>query len=158
MTSPSGELVVRPASITDLGEVARIERDSFADPWSTEALFSELLADQMRHPLVAERNGSVCGYIMAWVVVDQLHVLNIATDPECLRQGVATSLLREATRRALPLGVVEITLEVRRSNYPALGFYRRHGFVQAGVRPGYYQDNGEDALILTAPCADLLAD
>lgn len=152
------ELVIRPGRSDDLGAVQRIERLSFADPWSSAALFGELQTDEMRRPLVAEIGGSVCGYLMAWLVADQVHVLNIATDPAQLRQGVGTALLKEAARLAVVRGAVEVTLEVRRSNYPALAFYRRHAFRQAGVRPGYYQDNGEDALIMTASCGDLLAE
>ena len=85
-------------------------------------------------------------------------MLNIATDPDNLRQGVGTALLREAARQAVDRGAVEITLEVRRSNHPARAFYRRHTFAEAGIRPGYYQDNGEDAIIMTASCSDCLAD
>lgn len=158
MNGPIADLVIRPGQTGDLAAVQRIERLSFADPWSAAALFGELQNDGMRLPLVAETGGLVCGYLMAWLVADQIHVLNIATDPSCLRRGVGTALLQEAARRGAREGAVEITLEVRRSNYPAVAFYRRHAFQQAGVRPGYYQDNGEDALIMTARCADLLAE
>jgi ribosomal-protein-alanine N-acetyltransferase len=155
MTGPGPDLVIREAVSADLGPVVQIERRSFADAWSVEALFGELQADAMRLPLVAEVQGEVAGYLMAWLVADQLHVLNIATDPDRLRRGVGTALLLEAARRARQRGAVEVTLEVRRSNYAALAFYRQHAFAQTGVRPRYYQDNGEDAIIMTALCADL---
>jgi ribosomal-protein-alanine N-acetyltransferase len=158
MSESDGPPAIRRGTSRDLAAVIAIENLSFADPWSPEALFGELQADAMRLPLVAVLDGSVCGYLMAWLVADQLHVLNIATDPGHLRRGVGTALLLEAARRGARRGAVEVTLEVRRSNLPALAFYRRHAFVQAGVRPGYYQDNGEDAIIMTARCADLLAE
>jgi len=112
----------------------------------------------MRITLVAEKSGQVCGYIMAWIVVDQLHVLNIATDPDHLRLGVGTALLQEAARQASARGAVEVTLEVRRGNRAARAFYKQHFFAETGVRPAYYRDNGEDAIIMTASCGDLLQD
>lgn len=152
----TGELVIRPGSPADLGAVMVMEKAAFSDPWSQSALYSELLIDSMRMPLVAELNGSVCGYLMAWRVVDQLHILNIATDQNYLRQGVGTALLVAAARLAAEGGQVEITLEVRRSNTGARGFYRHHHFAETGVRRGYYQEDGEDAIIMTAACCDLL--
>lgn len=149
-SSPS--ISVRQAQETDLAAIIRMENRCFTDPWSPETLFGELSTDRLRLPLVAEQNGTLCGYIMAWIVVDQLHVLNIATDPDYQRQGVATALLQEAVRLGRPRGTVEVTLEVRASNHSARAFYLRHGFDEVGLRPGYYQDNGEDAIVMTAPC------
>jgi len=149
-------VTVRAGDAGDLGPILAMEKAAFSDPWSQEALFSELLGDHMRMPLVAELDGDVCGYLMAWRVVDQLHILNIATDPYYLRRGVGTALLLAATRLCVESGQVEITLEVRRSNEGARQFYRHHHFAETGVRPGYYQEDGEDAIIMTAACSDLL--
>jgi len=158
MTPAGGTLTVRPARERDLAAVARIENDSFADPWTPGALLGELRADALRLPLVAEREGRVVGYLMAWRVVDQLHILNIASDRRCRRLGVGTALLREAARRALADGLREATLEVRRTNTGAQAFYHRHGFAPVGVRAGYYADNGEDAVIMDGDLAAILAD
>jgi ribosomal-protein-alanine N-acetyltransferase len=154
----SGELRVRQGGIADFVEIVRMEKAVFSDPWSQEAIFSELQADAMRLPLVAEMDGSLCGYLMAWRVADQLHILNIATDPSCLRRGVGTSLLLAAVKYAVDGGQTEVTLEVRRSNAGARAFYRRHHFAEIGVRPGYYQDNKEDAIIMSTFCKDLVVD
>ncbi len=150
-------LVIRLGDPRDLGAVVAMERAAFSDPWSQESLFSELLPDRMRLPLVAELDGCVCGYLMAWRMVDQLHILNIATDPHYLRRGVGTGLLMAAARLAAEAGQVEITLEVRRSNEGARAFYRHHHFAETGVRQGYYQEDGEDAIIMTAVCSDLVS-
>jgi ribosomal-protein-alanine N-acetyltransferase len=147
---------VRTAGPEDLARVIAIEHRSFGDPWSPEALLGELTPDAMRLPLVAERDGQVVGFLMAWFVADQLHVLNIAADPRCRRQGIGTALLREAARRGLAAGLVEATLEVRRTNAVGRSFYRRHGFHETGVRKRYYADNGEDAIILDCDLADLV--
>ena len=154
---PRHDLIVRRAMREDLPEVERIENASFGDPWSPTSLASELVSDGLRLSLVAEVAGCVRGYVMAWRVADQLHVLNIASDPAFLRQGVASALLLAAGRRARDEGLQEVTLEVRRGNAAALAFYRRFGFATAGVRPGYYADNGEDAIIMTCDLTDLLA-
>jgi len=143
-------LQVRDAQPDDLEGVVAIETESFDDPWSPFTLLGELHPDPLRLPLVAVTGDEVCGYLMAWRMVDQLHILNIATARHRLRQGVATALLLAAARRARTDDLPEITLEVRRSNAPAIGFYQRYGFVEMGVRPGYYPDTGEDALVMTA--------
>lgn len=157
MNRQAGSLRVRPAAPGDLGAVQRIERACFTDPWSRDALFGELLADDMRLPLVAESEGEVCGFLMAWRVSDQLHVLNLAAAPAARRRGVGTALLQEAAREALAADLVEITLEVRAGNQGARAFYRRHGFAETGLRAGYYADNGEDAVIMTAATTQVLA-
>ena len=151
MTPPEAKIRIRPALLTDLPAVRRIECDSFEDPWSDNALGGELLADDLRLPLVALQEDQVVGYLMAWKVVDQLHVLNIAVDAGYLRRGIATDLLREAAGQARAIGLREVTLEVRRGNNPAVAFYLRHGFIEVGIREGYYADSGEDALIMTCP-------
>ena len=151
-------LNIRQGEISDLAEVMRLEKAAFTDPWSLEALFSELQVDAMRVPLVAEMGTALCGYLMAWRVADQMHILNIATDPQYLRRGVGSALLLRVATMAVEGGQSEVTLEVRESNFGAREFYRRHHFTETGVRPGYYQDNKESAVIMTAFCDDLLAD
>ncbi len=158
MLSDGRGVAVRTADPQDLAAVAVIENLSFGDPWSLSALLSELEPDPMRLPLVAELEGQVVGFLMSWIVADQLHVLNIATDPGWLRRGVGTALLREAARRGLAHGLVETTLEVRRSNLPGRAFYHRHGFRETGVRKRYYADNGEDAIILDCGLDGLAGD
>jgi ribosomal-protein-alanine N-acetyltransferase len=151
LNSAGQDLEIRKADPADLAVVLRIENRSFTDPWSADALYGELHTDHMRLPLVATSHGVICGYLMAWVVADQLHILNIATAHTHLRRGVGTALLRRAAGLGKLRGVEEITLEVRDSNTSARAFYTRLGFAEVGIRPGYYQDNGEDAIIMTAP-------
>jgi ribosomal-protein-alanine N-acetyltransferase len=156
LLSDAAAVNVRTAGPGDLARVITIEYHSFGDPWSPEALLDELTPDGMRLPLVAERDGQIVGFLMAWFVADQLHVLNIAADPRCRRQGIGTSLLREAAGRGLAQGLVEVTLEVRRTNTAGRAFYHRHGFRETGVRKRYYADNGEDAIILDCGLAVLV--
>ncbi len=91
-------------------------------------------------------DGSPVGMLLAWSVVDELHVINVATHPDFRRRGVAAALLGAALERAVHDKVRLVLLEVRRSNRAALGLYRAHGFSVMGVRRAYYADNSEDAI------------
>lgn len=155
MTPPGPETLVRLPRFDDLARIIELEDLCFRDPWSPLALQAELISDHLRRPLVAETGGVVTGYLMAWKVVEILHILNIATDPQWRRSGVATALLLAAARQARHEGQTLITLEVRRSNTEARAFYERHGFFETGVRPRYYADDGEDALIMDALLSDI---
>ncbi len=146
-----GDLVLRPASPDDLPVVEAIEAASFVDPWPRSSLRSELRPDAMRVPLAAERNGELVGYVMAWVVADELHIINLATRGGERRRGVGTILLRAVCEEARSRGCSLATLEVRRSNESACIFYRKNGFDLLGVRPNYYRNPREDALIMTLP-------
>jgi ribosomal-protein-alanine N-acetyltransferase len=155
MTPLGPDILVRLPRPDDLVRIIELENLCFSDPWSPLALQAELVQDHLRRPLVAEYGGVVAGYIMTWKVVEMLHILNIATDPERRRSGVATALLNAAARQARQEGQIRVTLEVRRSNQEARSFYGRHGFTETGVRPRYYADNGEDALIMDALLTDI---
>ena len=116
MADSEVRIAVRTPLPEDLLQVVAMENRSFVDPWSRMALEQELVSDRLRLPLVAEAAGKVVGYLMAWKIVDQLHVMNIATDPDYRRQGVGTALLRAAAGQGVEMGLVEVTLEVRESN------------------------------------------
>lgn len=149
MTDAGDGLRVRLARAEDLPAVERIENGSFADPWPGPALAEELCPDALRLPLVAEHEGEVVGYLMAWRAGDELHILNLAVDGPQRRRGVGERLLTEAIAEGAAREMAVVTLEVRESNEPARRFYARHGFVAMGRRRRYYRDNGEDAIIMT---------
>jgi ribosomal-protein-alanine N-acetyltransferase len=86
------------------------------------------------------------GFLVAWHVADELHVLNVATAPSMRRRGIARALMDEALRYSAQHRIRIVLLEVRRSNRPAIKLYRGLGFTAMGVRPGYYSDNNEDAI------------
>jgi ribosomal-protein-alanine N-acetyltransferase len=142
-------LRIRTGSPEDLVPIVRIERECFSDPWSLLALLGELEASFLHLPLVAELDGEVAGYLMAWRVHDELHILNLAVAGRLRRRGVADALMRVAMADGQRGGLRLVTLEVRAGNTGAQRFYQRLGFRQAGIRPGYYLDTGEDALIMT---------
>lgn len=139
---------VRPARAADLDAIMRIEEEAFSSPWSRSAIAAELEPGGQRVALVAVEDEAVVGYLLAWVVADELHVLSVGVRDRHRRQGHASALLGEALDRGRERGTRLCTLEVRVGNEPARAFYARHGFRELLRRPRYYHDPVEDALVL----------
>lgn len=143
----AGCSVIRPMEEKDLARIHEIERCSFAVPWSEDAMRSELGNPVARY-LVLEEEGQVMGYVGTWIIIDEGHITNIAVHPDARGRGHGKALLLGLMRIAQELGVAFMDLEVRVSNAPAISLYRKLGFKPAGIRKGYYEDNGEDAQIM----------
>lgn len=151
-TENSG-LEFRMMTLLDLDDIVRIERESFTAPWSEEAFRSELTQNLFAKYMIMELDGTIIGYGGMWLIVDEAHVTNIAVREAYRGRGFGEKLLRELMRTAEWLGMQRMTLEVRVSNEVAQSLYRKLGFYSSGVRPGYYSDNREDALIMWADLA-----
>ena len=136
----------------DLKGVLAIERFSFPIPWNEEMFKSELCLDFAHNftgKLNSNGNGDILvGYICSWLFHGEAHILNIAVHPDYRRMGLGTHLMRFFCDFCLTMKVKTITLDVRSSNHPAIKMYRKMGFRKLGLRPHYYADNGEDALIM----------
>ncbi len=142
---------VRVMTPDDLQGVMVLEREAFKNPWSPELLRRELHHDWSTILLAEETRGAaraLLGCIIFWVVHDELHILNVAVGVKDRRRGVARTLLVAALERGKARDCTLATLEVRRSNLAALELYRAFGFRPVGVRPNYYVDEGEDALVM----------
>ncbi|MBX5483910.1 MAG: ribosomal protein S18-alanine N-acetyltransferase [Myxococcaceae bacterium] len=138
----------------DLDEVLELQRRAFAHPWSPE-LFKREMTHDWSTILLAEDVGPdgrprILGFLIYWLVHDELHILNLATDPAHRRRGVARALLEKTLADGRAHRCSMATLEVRRSNEPALALYRAFSFRAVGVRPNYYVDEGEDAIVMVA--------
>jgi [ribosomal protein S18]-alanine N-acetyltransferase len=142
----SQPLEIRSLAYADLPQVIAIERRAFTTPWSL-AMFVLELSKPSGICLAALRDGRIVGYLVCSRYVDDWHVMNVAVDPNLLRQGIASRLLDRLFAQADGPGE-QYTLEVRPSNAPAIGLYERFGFYTAGKRRAYYHDNREDALIM----------
>jgi tRNA threonylcarbamoyl adenosine modification protein YeaZ/ribosomal-protein-alanine acetyltransferase len=140
-------MTIRPLLEADVPAVVAIERSVFPDPWTPDFFRSEL-ALPMVHARVAELEGRVAGYLVAWLGPGEGHLGNLAVVPEARRRGVARRLLEDLLEHAGALAVHSIALEVRVSNFAAQALYRGYGFRLAGLRRGYYRESGEDALIM----------
>ena len=134
----------------DLEAVMEIEKASFTTPWSRYAFLAELYENKRARYFVARRNtvGNVVGYVGIWLILGEAHITNIAVHPDFRRRGVGEKLMLAAIDYAESQGVDAVTLEVRASNTIAQRLYEKIGFVSVGTRPGYYYDDGEDAVIM----------
>jgi ribosomal-protein-alanine N-acetyltransferase len=141
----TGTLAVRTLTYGDLPQVIAIERRSFPSPWSLSMFVLEL-SKPSGICLAALRGGEIVGYVICARYDEAYHVMDIATDPDHRRAGVASALLDAVIERA---GLdANYTLEVRVSNLGAIALYERYGFRGVGTRPRYYADNGEDAIMM----------
>jgi [ribosomal protein S18]-alanine N-acetyltransferase len=136
-------------TLADLRAVHAIERASFAVPWPDDAYRNELLTNRLASYVVARAGDVVVGFGGLWVMVDEAHVTTFAVEPGWRRRGVGERLLLGLLDIGVARGAREATLEVRLSNMPARRLYEKYGFRPVGIRPRYYSDNGEDALIMT---------
>jgi [ribosomal protein S18]-alanine N-acetyltransferase len=141
-------------TFADIPAVHAIERESFAVPWPDEAYRNELATNRLASYVVARADGRVIGFAGLWVMVDEAHVTTFAVDPRWRRRGVGERLLLALIDIAEARRAREATLEVRLSNVPARRLYEKFGFRPVGIRPRYYSDNGEDALIMTTDPLD----
>jgi ribosomal-protein-alanine N-acetyltransferase len=147
--APWGLRRARPA---DVGRIVDIEKDGFAHPWSRELIERELGHSWSRIVLACDEDGAgeerVLGYIVFWIVHDEVHVLNVATALEARRRGVGRALMLAAEDEGRSRGARLSTLEVRRSNHGAIALYRVLGYRQVGIRPRYYAEENEDAIVM----------
>jgi ribosomal-protein-alanine N-acetyltransferase len=147
---PPLALRIEPMQLDDIDDVQRIERASFPVPWPEYALRQELLGNRLAHYLVVRAGHQIVAYAGVWMMVDEAHVTTFAVLPEWRRRGIGARLMLAVMELVKELGARVATLEVRYSNLAARMLYARFGFAPVGVRPRYYSDNGEDALIMTS--------
>jgi ribosomal-protein-alanine N-acetyltransferase len=141
-------LVLRRAGREDVDRVLEIEKEGFLHPWSRELVERELDHTWSRLLLAEDPAGAVVGYIVFWIVHDEVHVLNVATSLAARRRGVGRALMEASEEEGRLLGARLSTLEVRRSNAAAVALYLALGYRQIGVRPNYYAEEREDAIVM----------
>ena len=151
---PPVAIRVEAMTFADIPAVHAIERASFSVPWPDDAYRSELATNRLASYVVARADDAVIGFAGLWVMVDEAHVTTFAVDPRWRRRGVGERLLLALIDVAVARRAREATLEVRLSNVPARRLYEKFGFRPVGIRPRYYSDNGEDALIMTTDPLD----
>ncbi len=138
-------VTIRRLGYSDLPQVIAIERRAFPSPWSL-AMFVLELSKPSSVCLAAVQGGQIVGYLVCARYADVWHLMNIAVDPPARRRGIGSALLEEMLEQAGPNE--SYTLEVRPSNTHAIALYERFGFRVAGTRRRYYQDTGEDAVVM----------
>jgi ribosomal-protein-alanine N-acetyltransferase len=144
------KLSFRVMELRDIDDILEIERLCFSAPWSRAAFVGELRDNHFARYLVALVDGKIVGYSGMWIIIDEAHITNIAVHPAYRGQKIGEAILRRMMGWAVAYGARRMTLEVRVSNLVAQQLYAKLGFVNCGLRKGYYTDNNEDAIIMWA--------
>lgn len=143
-------LKIRAMTLEDLPAVVEIDRMSFSLPWPEQTYRYEVTRNTVARCLVAESvDGQIAAMIVSWLIIDELHIATLATHREFRRQGIGSELLGAALEDGRQVGMRRAFLEVRASNEAAQAMYRKFGFQATGLRPKYYRDNDEDAVLMT---------
>ncbi len=142
-------ILLEPLADEHVPDLLRIERELFPAPW-TEAMFRQEVEEKwLSRSFAAKLDGVVVGYVIAWFLRGEVHVLNLAVTKAHQRRGIARFLLAHIVSMANEEACQLVTLEVRVSNEPAKLLYLAMGFAPVGIRRRYYHDNDEDALVMT---------
>jgi ribosomal-protein-alanine N-acetyltransferase len=149
MSEPVSELLIEPATPSDVAGIAAIEEIAFSDPWSPRS-FRDALDHSAVYFARAKRRDvdRIVGYVLAWFVADEGEIANLAVAPTDWGQGIGRALLDAALLEGSGRGATAIYLEVRDSNIRARRLYGSRGFEEVGRRRGYYRRPVEDAIVL----------
>ena len=137
-----------PMDRSHVDQVAALERACFSMPWSETQLSDVLYSDDAVFIVAEDEEGNVIGYAGLTTVLDEGYINNIAVEEAARKHGVASALLDVFVRFAA-INLSFLTLEVRKSNAPAIALYEKFGFQQLGIRKGFYSHPREDAVIMT---------
>ena len=137
-----------PLVLKHIEGVLEVDKLCFSIPWSKESFIDEVVKNKFARYVIAIFKDKVIGYAGMWLIAGEGQITNIATHPDYRGLGVASSMLESLLSICKEENILNITLEVRSSNYKALSLYNKYGFVQEGLRKGYYADNNEDAIIM----------
>jgi ribosomal-protein-alanine N-acetyltransferase len=141
-------LLIRKMMLEDIPAVVELDRIAFSLPWPERSFRFEVADNPVARCWVAEVDDRLVGMVVAWLLVDEIHIATIATHPDFRRQGIGRKLLSHTLRRAIEDGAQSSFLEVRASNLGAQEMYRQFGYEPTGRRKRYYKDNDEDAILM----------
>lgn len=146
----------RRMTLEDVPAVHEIDLLSFSLPWPERSFRFEVSENPVARNWVVEVDGRVAAMLVLWFIIDEAHIATIATHPDFRRQGLGEEILLSALGAAREEGAKIAYLEVRAGNVAAREMYKKHGFIEVGVRQGYYQDNHEDAILMNMEDLTLL--
>jgi ribosomal-protein-alanine N-acetyltransferase len=136
-----------PFNKNHVNEVLYISNLSFLTPWTIDSIEKEL-ENKLARYVVAIKDNLVIGYGGIWLILDEGHITNIAVHPEYRGVGAGDMIVEALVELCKLEGIYSMTLEVRKSNLVAQSLYKKHGFIEEGVRKNYYADSHEDAVIM----------
>ena len=150
-----GDWVIEPATIEALPDILQIEEACFSAPWTRKMLEAELGGNPFAHFLVAKRvvpgevgSATIIGYLCFWVVFEEVRLMNLAVIESMRHKGIARALVSQALETGVARAAMRAMLEVRASNHAAHALYRSLGFRDVSIRPTYYTNPIEDALLM----------
>ncbi len=141
-------MILRPMTEEDIDDIVEIEKEVFTTPWTREAFLIEIRENKLAQYLVIEIDKKVVAYGGIWLILNEGHITNIAVKEAYRGQGLGAKIVEGLIYFCKLKSIEAITLEVRKSNLVAQNLYKKYGFEEAGIRPRYYQDNNEDAIIM----------
>lgn len=142
------ELVVRELKVEDSAAVAEMEQQIFSDPWSEKSVL-ETVQQKQSVCFAAEKAGHLLGYLLAYQAADEAEIARIAVQKEVRRQGAAGKLMQALEHYCEEHKIEKLLLDVRESNEAARSFYTKNGFVEDGIRQGFYTNPSEDAVLMS---------
>ncbi len=135
-------------SMDHIEEILKLENENFPTPWSREAFEYDLTKNDLAYYWIVVKDGEIIGYAGIWLVGDIAHITTICVSEKFRGRGIGKWLLLKVMKIGEELGAERYTLEVRETNTVAIGMYRDVGFREVGRRENYYQEIGEDALVM----------
>lgn len=148
--APPAGVEVRRLGPADVDAVVAIETEAFSNPWRRETFLDLVDRPGLELLVMEDREAGVIGYAVLWCILEQAELANMALTPRFRRRGLGGFLLSRVLDKARARGVENVFLEVRVSNEHALRLYERYGFVDVGLRRGYYESPREDARVMRA--------
>lgn len=142
------ELTIRKGMKNDIDGIALLEKSCFSSPLSADMILKDMTENSMANYIVAELDGVLAGYIGFWCVIEECQINSVAVAPSLRKQHIGTMLLNTCIDAARASGIKRWTLEVRAGNEAAKTLYDRFGFVENGIRKGYYDNPKEDAVLM----------
>ena len=140
-------VTIRAMQEKDCKAVYEIEKEVFSLPWSEQG-FLDAIASDNNIFLVAEEEKQIVGYLGMYVALDEGEITNVAVSPSNRNLGIGDKLIKEALSQMKEKGIIQVVLEVRVSNTPAIRLYEKNGFQTCGIRKGFYEFPKEDAYIM----------
>lgn len=142
------KIIIREMKEKDLERIMEVEKGAFTTPWSRDSFLLEITKNQLAKYFIAQVNDITVGYGGIWLILDEGHITNIAVDKEYRGLGIGEKILEALIDICKMKEIIAMTLEVRENNEPAKSLYKKHGFVEYGIRPNYYADDNENAIVM----------
>lgn len=146
-TTETAVITFRDMTEADVEAVVDMEAEAFHDAWNVNMVTNEL-NNSLTHYLIMEADGRTIGYAGFWLVAGEAQITRVAVKQDQRGKGYGNSLTAAIVKKAWELEAEAVTLEVRESNMAAQRAYENNGFVSEGIRPNYYEDNHENAVIM----------